>query len=92
MSPSLEINNIADPTYMEVKNNYYRLIKKYHSDNCPNDESKAKLYEEISKIIIKSYHDLDKEKFSKERASRGQEYSYAEEDEICMELFNKKFS
>lgn len=75
-----------------MKSNYYRLIKKYHSDNCQEDEKKAKIYEEISKIIIRSYHELDKEKFSHHKPSQGyQEPSYVEEDEICMELFNKKF-
>jgi len=26
-----------NPSINQVKNNYYRLIKQYHSDNCQND-------------------------------------------------------
>jgi hypothetical protein len=56
----LEIQSIYNPSIDQIKQNYYRLIKKYHSDNCQNDQEKAKLYEEITKIVIKSYHAIDK--------------------------------
>ena len=64
---NLEINNKVNFTRNELKQSYYSLIKKYHTDNCQNDENKARVYEEITKIIISSYHNIDKTLFANKK-------------------------
>jgi curved DNA-binding protein CbpA len=86
----------GDLTKAELKQRYHSLIKKYHSDNCQHDESKLKVYEEITKIIIKAYHELDKrvvdgKPAAGEKSDKEGETS-SEEDVICMELFGKKYA
>jgi hypothetical protein len=44
---------------VELKQKYLALIKKYHSDNCQHDQNMMKVYEEITKIIIKTYNQLE---------------------------------
>lgn len=60
----LEIKGKNNITKNDMKQKYYSLIKKYHSDNCQHDEEKMKIYEEITKIIIASYHSLDQSLFA----------------------------
>jgi len=56
----LELQSLQTLSRNDIKQRYYSLIKKYHTDNCQNDAEKAQEYEEITKIIISSYHALDK--------------------------------
>lgn len=55
----LELQSLSTLSRNDIKQRYYSLIKKYHSDNCQNDPAKAEEYEEITKIIISSYRALD---------------------------------
>jgi hypothetical protein len=85
-----EIKKTESISKTELKQKYLALIKKYHSDNCPHDENMMRIYEEISKIIIKSYNELESIAVDVKKEVPKEEDTV--EDKVCMELFGKKYN
>lgn len=51
----------------ELRKAYLDLIKKYHSDKCQDNPERAKEYEEISKLIISAYYNIEKQVFPEDQ-------------------------